>query len=186
LDDVDIFVRQIRSRSIEHKIAVELLARADVNGQIVAVIRQEVDSLIRVVYLLSLPLTRRNELISESVGGSRWRKEEGRGFITDREMVDLSDRLIGWTRSVYKFGCAFIHLSSFHDYRNIDPVCRLPEAERLDLINHCRNYHGGPMSNNPTLDDFIPYLPRVFDKISSNLECYIEKLIAQDPPSMEF
>jgi hypothetical protein len=36
--------------------------------------------------------------------------------MTDREMIVIAHELQGWTQSVYKFGCAFIHLSSLHDY----------------------------------------------------------------------
>ena len=40
-----------------------------------------------------------------------WQRENGRGRVTDREMVDLANRLQGWTASVYEFGRGFIHLS---------------------------------------------------------------------------
>ena len=91
-------------------------------------------------------------------------------------MVDLSQKLIGWTQSVYKFGCAFIHLLSFHDYANNDPLRQLPPSEQNDIIQHCRHYHGGPMSENPTFADLVPYIPRVLEKIASNLEYYVEEL----------
>jgi hypothetical protein len=107
------------------------------------------------------------------------------GAITDKEMVDLSQKLNGWTQSVYKFGCAFIHLSALHDYENRDPIGLLSETERSDLITHCRHYHGGPVQDTPTFRDFIPYLPDVLKKISSNLNWYLDELVAGKPPRLD-
>jgi len=169
MSEIEAFSRQIRSRSIEHANAMSLLFPAHLVGSMVSILRQELDSMIRVIYLLSLPLDRRNFLISESVNGNKWR-------VTDKEMVDLAHELLGWTKSVYKFGCAFIHLSSFHDYAIRDPFAALPADEQRDVIQHCRDYHGGPTSENPTFHDFVPYLPHILEKISDNLECYLGQL----------
>jgi hypothetical protein len=184
MSQMEVFVRQIRSRSAEHQRAVEALASAQAHGQIVAILRQELDSMVRVIYLLSLPIERRLVLVSASVEGEKWRKEISNGAITDSEMVGLAESLHGWTRSVYKFGCAFIHLSALHDYENRDPIGLLPADERNDLITHCRNYHGGPIQEAPTFRDFVPYLPAVLKKISDNLNCYLEKLTGNEPPNL--
>jgi hypothetical protein len=91
-------------------------------------------------------------------------------------MVDLAQQLQNWTLSVYKFGCAFIHLSSLHDYNDRDPLMRLPIKERNEILDHCRYYHGGPMSDEPTFSHLVPYLPGILTKISDNLECYLRSL----------
>ena len=91
-------------------------------------------------------------------------------------MVDLAQHLQGWTCSVYKFGCAFIHLSNLHDYNDRDPLEQLPHGERQDVLQHCRAYHGGPSNENPQFTDLVPYMPRILEKIASNLECYLAKL----------
>ena len=91
-------------------------------------------------------------------------------------MVDLAQSLQGWTQSVYKFGCAFIHLSGLHDYNDRDPLSQLPTQERADILGHCRYYHGGPTSDDAGFDALVPYLPRVLKKISGNLECYLASL----------
>jgi hypothetical protein len=91
-------------------------------------------------------------------------------------MVDIADKLNGWTQSVYKFGCGFIHLSSLHDYLTDDPFKKLEADEIADIKNHLNNYHDFPLTNELTMTTIKPYLPKVFDKISSNLECYISYL----------
>lgn len=171
-----IFLRQVRSRSLEHQRAMDLLAREGLAGQMISVLRQELDSMVRVIYLLTQSLNHRAVLINASVKGERWRREASRAMITDKEMVDLAQGLQGWTRSVYKFGCAFIHLSSLHDYNDSDPIIQLPAQERKDIIEHCRNYHGGPAIGAESFEDIVPYLPRILEKISGNLECYLEAL----------
>lgn len=176
MSNLAIFLRQVRSRSLEHQRAMELLASARLAGQMVSVLRQELDSMVRVIYLLTQSPERRELLIDASVRGEKWSQEASRAKVTDKEMVELAQRLQGWTQSVYKFGCAFIHLSGLHDYNDRDPLSQLPTEERRDILEHCRYYHGGPAPSAERFDDLVPYLPRVLEKIAGNLECYLESL----------
>jgi hypothetical protein len=95
-------------------------------------------------------------------------------------MVNLANKLQGWTESVYRFGCAFIHLSNFHDYQQRNLMELITEEEKNAIVNHLRYYHGGPLTSNSSFDDLIPYLPNVFDKIASNLECYVKELVPRN------
>lgn len=143
----------------------------------VAVLRQEVDSLVRVVYLLAQSdRTYRQQLLDAAVTGKKWTMKDARHIVTDREMVELANTLHGWTGSVYRFGCAFIHLSSFHDYRNRDPMAQITREERDAVLKHLRFYHGGPEGSAPTFDEIVPFLPNVFAKIADNLEYYVKQL----------
>ena len=171
------FIRQVRARSTENKKAIRLLHSEHLSAQIVAILRQELDSLVRVIYILSArDRSRRAELIVASVEGRKWKRVGSNKTVTDREMVDLAQQLHGWTQSVYRFGCAFIHLSSFHDYHHRDPMAAIHADERTAILQHMRHYHGGPANNSPSFQDLVPFLPNVFEKISSNLECYLEML----------
>ena len=100
----------------------------------------------------------------------------GKKRITDRKMVDLANKLQSWTQSVYRFGCGFIHLSSFHDYEERDPIDMITVEEKEAILKHMKYYHGGPLEPDPRFRDLIPYLPSVFMKIADNLECYIKDL----------
>lgn len=177
MSELKTFCRQIRQRSEDHRNAIARLHDADLPGQVISVLRQELDSMVRVIYLLSIPdRTYRNKLVAASVQGRRWTHEGKRSRITDLEMVDRADRLKGWTASVYRFGCAFIHLSSFHDYRHRDPLAQLSSGEHAAILRHMRSYHGGPSSDSPTFDELAQFLPAVFEKIFANLECYLKEL----------
>lgn len=136
--------------------------------------------MVRVIYLLHLiDQTERQRLVQSTLRGERWSiptlKRKFRD-VTDREMVDHAQKLQGWTQSVYKFGCAFVHLSDFHNYFARDPFQKLPEAEREDILSHMRRYHGGPAGNDPEMSEIAEYLPRVFDKIADNLNSYLWQL----------
>lgn len=175
--DLQIFVRQIRQRSRENRAAVELLQLNRIYGNVVSVLRQELDSLVRVIFLLSQPdRAYREELMSASVDGRPWTKKGGKGRITDREMVDLSKDLFYWAKNVYEFGCAYIHLSSFHDYGTRDPMDSISVSERATIAGYLNYYHCVSLSPKAKFAEIVPLLPAVFDKINRNLECYLKEL----------
>lgn len=176
MTDTDKFCQILRERSAENISAGQLMFNNRLYGQLISVLRQELDSLVRVVFLLSKDLHSRQHFISQTLQNTKWTLPNSRTVITDRNMVDLTDSLHGWTNSVYKLGCAFIHLSPMADYRNSNPFQQLEQAEIMDIKQHLHNYHGFQLSDPLNMDTVKPYLLRVLDKVSSNLECYIEHL----------
>jgi hypothetical protein len=181
MNALDTFCRQVRARSAEHAAAMHLLADGRLWGLTVSILRQELDSMIRVIYLLSLSdMPYRQSLIEASVNGKPWTVKGKKHRITDKDMAELAGKLHGWTGSVYKFGCAFIHLSAFHDYSDRDPFAALPASEQRDILNHMRDYHFGPPQATPTFQDLTPYFPRILDKISDNLRNYVKQLENND------
>jgi hypothetical protein len=152
-----------------------LLSKAGLTGQVMSVLRQELDSMVRVIYLLGQPIAERERLINLTLIGKKW-KHRSNANVTDKCMVDLADSLNGWTASVYKFGCAFIHLSSFHDYTFNDPFENLEQDEIDSIKKHLNYYHGFPLTTTLTMQSISFYLPMVFDKIEENLECYLKYL----------
>lgn len=177
MSNLIIFCRQVRSRSAEHASAVRLLFHANHLGQVVSILRQELDSMIRTIYLLSIcDRIERQRLIDSSVNGGPWTVNGRKARITDKDMADRAGNFQGWTASAYKFGCSFIHLSAFHDYSDRDPFRSLPNSERQQILQHMRNYHGGPVGNDPSFADIAKYFPAVFDKVSGNLACYLKSL----------
>jgi hypothetical protein len=144
-----------------------------------SVLRQELDSMIRCIFLLSVTDRQyRRRLLHDSVIGNPWRNKDGGGRVTDKDMVDLSCRLHGWTKYVYDFGCGFIHLSAFHDYSDRDPFDSLNPDDRRHIAHYLQQYHGVLMEHSTTFRDIEFVLPAVFTKISDNLECYVSELEA--------
>jgi len=179
--DTATFCAMIRQRSEENRRAMQCFAVPyDVVSPAFSILRQELDSMIRIIYLLLLPdLAERERLIRSTLRGEKWKEATMNGKlrdVTDREMVDAAQQLQGWTRSVYRFGCAFVHLSDFHNHFAVDPFQRLSHDERQDILLHMRNYHGGPNNDNPNMREIADYVPRVFEKIAGNLKHYVEQL----------
>lgn len=180
------FERLVRSRSSENGRVVDAFAfRPNMAGTLVGKLREELDSLVRVIYLENTPDVReRLRLMSLTIAGDKWNRLTSNGKhaqITDRDMVDMANNLNGWSKSVYRFGCAFIHLSSFHDYGDVDPFLQLDATERQDVLKHLRDYHGGPQNQSPTFSDVVDYLPMVYLKIRDNLDCHLSNLIGTFP-----
>jgi len=180
--DIQTFCTIIRNRSEENKLAIKLFSHEPyrVLSPIFSILRQEIDSMIRAIFLLQIDdMTERQRLVKATLAGEKWKISTPKGKfrdITDREMVELAQKLQGWSYSVYSFGCAFIHLSNFHNHHAQNPFQSLTESEKHDILKHMRYYHGGPHNDNPDMLEFSMYLPRVFHKISENLECYLEDL----------
>lgn len=174
--DLEAFCRAVRERTLQNSAAAHLLHDECLAGNVVAILRQELDSMVRCIYLLSVKdRGTRSRLIKQSLSGEPWRTQDGKR-VTDREMVALSNKLQNWTQNVYKFGCAFIHLSGFYDSSGRDPFASLTRDERNDIAHHLSYYHGFHMDANTRFREIVTVLPRVLEKISSNLECYVRDL----------
>lgn len=176
------FCELVLERSREHADAFECLCQvpAPLIAPSFGILRQELDSMVRVIFLLSIiEIDERRRLIQSTLDGSLWQVATEKGKIrkvTDREMVELAQHLQGWTQSVYKFGCAFIHLSNFHNHLAQNPLETISDKERKDVLAHLRAYHGGPHNDHLDMAALVEYLPRIFEKIRCNLKYYVDDL----------
>lgn len=148
------FCRILRERSAEHLSSGVLLFANGHYGQIISVLRQELDSLVRTVFLLEKDLTTRQHFIQQTLQNIKWTQPNSRTVVTDRQMVDLANSLHGWTNSVYKLGCAFIHLSPMANYKHENPFSQLPAHEISDIKRHLHNYHSFPLAEDLKYDNY--------------------------------
>ena len=68
------------------------------------------------------------------------------------------------------------YLSAMVYYKNSNPFLLLSVSERNDITRFLHQYHSFPLELELNLENIIPYLDKVFNKVSSNLACYIEDL----------
>lgn len=177
MNNRDKFRELIKQRSEEHEKAIMLLSGSDLTGQIMSILRQELDSMIRVIFLSHQSLSEKNHLINQTLSDEPWRYKGTNTKVTDRDMVNLSNRIIdGWVNAVYTFGCAFIHLSSFHDYATNDPFLKMKPSDIAVIKGFLNNYHNFPMTEELNMKSIRPYLPLVFKKIKGNLVCELNKV----------
>jgi hypothetical protein len=137
----------------------------------IGILRQELDSMARTLYLLNEPRRKRRSalLMQATSPGQRW-------GIRDGEIAEPARRHGGWVDMVYKFSSRFIHLSNQHDYMVRDPFQALAPSERVEMTEYLNFYHHGDLTANSTFADVIEYVPRVFQKISDNLDYYLDEL----------
>ena len=169
--------RIFKERSNENNRAVSLMLQNQVYGQVVSILRQELDSMVRVIYLLQIPIIAdRNHYIDQTANNIKWTNHITGKTVTDKEMVDLANNLHGWVKSVYKLGCAFIHLSSLHDYKNENPFLQISPSERNDIKQHLHDYHQFSLTDDLNMQTVTPYLQHIFKKVSDNLAKYVRDL----------
>lgn len=177
---LDDFVLMVRQRTQQNRAAFLALDHAP---QVqTALLRIELDSMIRVLHVLSYEPLEREVAIERFYSAQRFENSKGKR-ITDAHMVEEAARFEGWTRYVYDFACAFVHLSPLH-LNNLDVDLSSyfgDETERVKLyLNH---YHGFGKALQLTIRNIQPYLSRIFEKICDNTECYLDFIVDGLEPS---
>ena len=169
------FIEIVTKRSIENTSSIMILHNHENYGTCISLLRQELDSLIRVCYLNTLSdnleITR---LINNTINGIEWEKNGKRIF--ERKMVNIASHFNSWATDVYDFGNSFTHLTNFHDYKNNDPLRNIDVAKKATIKQYLKSYHQFPESLEITFENIIPYIPKVAEKVSNNLNVYIGNL----------
>ena len=178
-ENTDTFCRMIKARSREHHEAMRVALDKGWLAIAGTVLRMELDSMMRVIWLLRHP-DAREQILASCVAGQGF-KEDGKR-ISDHAMAADAANVNGWVQAMYRFGNTFVHLTNAHDYAVIDPFQAYEhQGEVIEFLNH---YHrgkvpGGPVDDSSTLRDLAAYAPYVLEKITSNLEIYVSGLREQ-------
>ncbi len=178
-ENASAFCHAVEARSREHHEAME--AALDKGWLSIAgsVLRMELDSMIRVIWLLDHPESR-GQILAACVAGEGFKA--GRVSVRDIVMVNHAVSSHGWVRRVYDFGNRFVHLTNAHGYAERDPFQAY--EHRAEVIEYINDYHGGkipgrPLDDRSSLIDLVPYAPHVLEKITSNLDSYLSRLRAR-------
>ena len=91
-------------------------------------------------------------------------------------MVEHSNKLDGWSRNVYEFGCAFIHLSNFHNQGEHFLFTQENNSEATKVKEYIKYYHNYEIDVPIRLTQIVELAPQIFDKVSSNLIDYLTAL----------
>lgn len=150
-------------------------------GKCISTLREELDSFIRVMYLGRIAdFTERERLMTQTLSGDKWTIITHNGKwkqVTDKDMVNKTNELKGYISYVYKLECGFIHLSDFHNYETKNPFIKLDFSEQFDIILYLHQYHNYPRDRLLTVESIAPFIPNVFEKISTNLDCYFDAIL---------
>lgn len=130
------FCRMIEERSREHHEAMRVALAKGWLAITSSVLRMELDSMIRIIWLLRHPDTR-EQILASCVAGQGF--SEGRKRISDSEMAKCATRENDWVQAVYRFGNTFVHLTNAHDYAVHDPFRAYEHRdEGIEFLNR---YH---------------------------------------------
>jgi hypothetical protein len=175
------FIELVQNRSKENSESLrDDFAKRRI-GKCMETLRTELDSFIRIMYLGRISdINERERLIQQTLSGEKWTVLTPNNKwkqVTDKDMVNKANELMGYIQYVYKFGCGFIHLSDFHNYPTTNPFDKLTETEKADVRIYLNQYHHFPIDNELTVESITNFIPGVFEKISSNMACYFGKII---------
>ncbi|MGH3191250.1 MAG: hypothetical protein ACRDPY_22370 [Streptosporangiaceae bacterium] len=178
-ENADTFCRMVEARSREHREAMQVALDKGWLAIAGSVLRMELDSMIRVIWLLHHPDTR-EQILASCIAGEGF--SEGRTRVSDHRMAKDATEVNGWVQAVYDFGNTFVHLTNAHDYAVLDPFQTY--EHRGEVIRFLNNYHRGkvpgvPVNDSSTLRDLAAYAPYVLEKITSNLDLYVRELREQ-------
>lgn len=173
------FVRLVEERSKENQAAFTLLMSNGLLGPALALVRQELDSMIRVIWLIdSCDDVERARLVADAMHGVHWQKTSAKGKlvrIADAEMSDAALRRHGWIKQVYRYGCHLIHLSDWHNYRHHDPTKNMSHQERNEIKEDLEHFHAEEIDE-LTFSHVRMHAPYAMNKIGDNLACYLHEL----------
>jgi hypothetical protein len=166
------FIRFTEDRSQSNLKAIEALCDLQLYGQAVSILRQELDSLTRVCYLIATTdPVERQKLVDDKVSGTKW-------SIGDGQLVQRAKLYNSWATDVYFFGNNFTHLTDFHDYKVNDPLLKLSSDEKEQLRYYLHSYHQFPTDRELSFDNVVPYIQKVANKVANNLKSYLRHLQA--------
>ncbi len=168
MNELEIFCNLVKNRSNENSKAIQLLYQNRLYGICVGILRQELDSMVRVLFLLTCTQQLRLQFIKQTLNNEKWHIEKKN--ITDSSLVKNILKMHGWARNVYRFGCSFIHFSIFHYYTEQDPFLKLPRESINSIKNFMVQYQEFPKEKDINFSTMQPYLLKIFDKINKNLE----------------
>ncbi len=179
-ENADTFCRMVEARSGEHREAMRVALDEDWLAIAGSVLRMELDSMMRVIWLLHHSDTR-EQILASCVAGKGFKEASGKR-IYDRDMAADAASGNRWVQAVYDFGNTFVHLTNAHDYAVRDPFQAY--EHRREVIKFLNEFHpgkvpGGPVDDSSTLRDLAAYAPYVLEKITSRLDGYVRDLREQ-------
>jgi hypothetical protein len=148
-------------------------------GNCIAIMCQELDQIIKILFLLKCEKNDKTNFIRLTVNNQKWYKtdrNEKKVFITDDFLRKYAESFTGWEKSIYNFGFSFKSLSNNLNYFLKNPIISLDESERLKIYEYIREYHEEDFPIDFSIDDLIPVLPLVFNRISEELKVDVNKI----------
>lgn len=164
-DKKEKFFNIITARSNENEKSLNLLLENHCHALVGAIIRMELDSLIRVHDFNTANNFKKEQLLDNFFTKHKWTK-------TDRTMVENMPWALGWATHIYEFCCAFIHLSPYHDWASNDRIPNLTNDKRILIVNAIREQQYDPnlvINEDFGFNELVQFASHIFRKLRDNL-----------------
>jgi hypothetical protein len=179
ITSIDEYKKIIIQRLDENRKSFELLFGIKHYGNCISIMRQELDQVIKLLYLLNSTKNEQKQFIESSINNHKWYKvnsDNTKDYITEDILTTYSETLTGWDKSIYEFGLAFGSLATTFNYGTRDPIKGIGENDKDKIYKYIVEYHNKDFPKNYDLGILILELPTILNKISIQLQNYVERL----------
>lgn len=169
----------ISNRLEENIKSFDLLYSLKHYGNCISIMCQELDQIVRILYLMNCGIDSKKQLISSSINNQKWHIthiDNQKEYITDEILVNFSKSLKGWDQSIIEFGYLFKSISVNYNYGLRDPIKSMSEPDRVAIYTYIKNYHVENFPMQFSTDDLIPILPMIMKLIGEKLNDYLNAL----------
>ena len=139
-----------------------------------AIIRMELDSYTRLYDFKRKSFYQKKMLLNNFFGGREW----PRSWPTqDWKLVAKLSENIGWAHHIYKFCCAFIHLSPYHDWASNNDIPHLTADIRQSIVQDIGMQNYDPLltiTEDFGFEELIPFAPHILKKLRDNMKYEME------------
>ena len=169
----------ILQRLEENRKSFDLLFGIQHYGNCISIMCQELDQVIKILFLLNRNKSEQRQFIESSINNHRWSlitKDNKKEYISDTVFTEYSNTLKGWDKSIYEFGLAFGNLANTFNYGTKDPIKSMGENDKEKIYKYIKEYHNTTFPIDYDISNLIIELPTILNTISINLKKYIDKL----------
>jgi hypothetical protein len=148
-------------------------------GNCISIMCQELDQMIRILFLINSSSNEKQQFMYSSINSHKWyitNKENKKVYITDEMLLKFAETLKDWDKSIYQFGFSFKNLTNNFNYGSRDPIKSMSKMDRDKLFCYITEYHQKEFKSDFTIEDFIPILPEIIEKISIYMKIYLDKI----------
>jgi hypothetical protein len=163
------FVNLIKEKSSVNNASLVSAQEQKLYAQAIDILQQDIDSLLRVSYLLTIgDRSERSALMEAMLKGEEWKT--GKKNITGSDMAAVVLHFNKWIAEVFDFGNLFTKITDHHDYKSADPLANLTSIQKTTLRYYLSTYHQFPYDMAMNFSNVLSYLPKVSTKVITNLK----------------
>jgi hypothetical protein len=176
---IEEYKKIVSQRLEENRKSFDLLFGIKHYGNCISIMRQELDQVVKLLFLLNSTKDDQKKFIESSINNHKWfivNSDNKKDYITEDVFTKYSETLDGWDKSIYEFGLAFGSLANTYNYGTKDPIKSMGENDKEKIYEYISEYHNKNFPKDYDLSKLILELPTILNKISINLQKYMDRL----------